>query len=112
MNRNQKVTDYINLATPKQLETLESLRSFIHQTIAGTTEDFKWGMPIFKKNKTFTYLKFSDKYVTLGFYNIDRIKDDKNILEGDGKTMRHVKIRKTEDIDFPLFSEWFKATAD
>ena len=112
MNYNPKVSDYINLAPKEQQEILETLRSLIHKSVAGTTEDIKWGIPVFKKTKTFTYLRFSTKYVTLGFYNIDRIKDPKEILQGDGKSMRHIKIYSKNDIDAKQFTVWLKTTAD
>lgn len=112
MNFNEKVSDYIKQAPKEQLEILEELRMLIHKSVVETKEEIKWGMPVFKKNKTFTYLRFSAKHVTLGFYNIDRIQDPQNILEGDGKTMRHVKIYNKKDIDKKQFAEWLKATAD
>lgn len=112
MNYNQKVSDYISQAPAEQIKMLESLRQLIHQSVNDTTEDIKWGMPVFKKNKTFTYLRFSAKHVTLGFYNIDRIKDPMNILEGDGETMRHVKIFNQNDINTKQFAAWLIATAD
>lgn len=112
MNYNQNVSDYISQARVDQIEILEILRALIHKSVAGTTEDFKWGMPVFKKNKIFTYLRFSAKHITLGFYHIDRILDPTSLLEGEGKTMRHVKIYTKEDINTEQFDLWFKATAD
>jgi hypothetical protein len=42
--------------------------------------------------KIFAYLIFSKKHITLGFYNIDKIQDPENLLEGDGNTLKHIKI--------------------
>ncbi len=112
MKLNPAVTDYIKQATEEQVEILETLRQLIHESVTETTEEIKWSMPVFRKNKAFTYLRFSAKHITLGFYNFDRIDDDQNILEGTGNTMRHVKIKNMNDIKKTLFTNWLKTTAD
>ena len=111
MNYNQTVTDYISKAPDNQIAILETLRELIHKSVPGTTEEIKWRMPVFKKTKNFTYLSFSKNHVTLGFYNLNEEQDPKKLLEGEGKTMRHVKIKSLEDIDQKQFSTWLKATA-
>lgn len=112
MNYNQEVSDYISRATADQIEMLEALRSLIHQSVEGTSEAIKWGMPVFRKNKNFTYLRFSAKHITLGFYNFERIMDTDKILEGEGNSMRHVKIRTMDDLKKETFSKWLQDTAD
>ncbi|WP_124980988.1 DUF1801 domain-containing protein [Nonlabens xiamenensis] len=109
---NQEVTDYIHTASAEQITILEKLRELIHQSVDGVTEEIKWGIPVFKKRKIFTYLRHSKKHVALGFYRIDKIKDIDGILEGTGKTMRHLKIRKQEDIKEELIIEWLNVTAE
>ncbi|MGB3607420.1 DUF1801 domain-containing protein, partial [Psychroserpens sp.] len=68
--------------------------------------------PVFIKNKIFTYLRLTKKHIAIGFYNIDRIKDEDGILEGKGKTMRHLKIKTKEEINQKLIIEWLKLTAE
>ncbi len=99
MNSNQKVSDYIDQASPAQVEILEYLRQLIHKTINGVSEEIKWGFPVFAKTKDFAYFRFSKKHITLGFYNIDKIKDPNNLLEGTGNTLKHIKIKNKEDIN-------------
>lgn len=111
MNQSEKVTEYINTASSEQVQILENLRQLIHQTIDGTTEELKWGIPVFLKKKAFTYLRCSKNHISLGLYNIDRIDDPKGLLEGTGKTMKHLKIKKLDDIDRELIAAWLKATA-
>ena len=111
MGFNSKVTDYIQSAAAGQINLLEELRQLIHEAVPGTSEAIKWGFPVFAKNKDFTYLRFSKNHITLGFYNIDRIEDPDNKLEGSGKTLRHIKIRRKEDIDSALIKQWLKSIA-
>lgn len=112
MNFNPKVTAYISQATPEQIELLETLRQLIHENVPETTEEIKWNIPVFAKTKDYTYLRFAKKHITFGFYNTDKIEDPDNILEGSGKTLKHIKIRVLEDIDKALIGKWLKAIAE
>ncbi|PKV62454.1 DUF1801 domain-containing protein [Pontibacter ramchanderi] len=105
-----QVTDYIN-TSGKHKETLEALRQLVHDTVSGLTEEFKWGRPVFRANKDFAYLKTAKAYVTLGFFQFDKLNDPKGLLEGTGKDMRHIKIKNVLEIDRELLSDWFKAAS-
>lgn len=107
---NKEVTEYIENAQPEHRKIMEVIRSIIHQKVENVTEQFKWSRPVFKTTKDFAYLQASKSYVTLGFTkDIIKLNDPNNLLEGNGKTMRHIKIRKASDIDAHLLSEWIAA---
>ena len=108
MNYNKKVTEYIDNATEEQIVILETLRKLIHETVKDVSEEIKWNMPVFAKIKDFAYLRFAKKHITLGFYNIDKIKDPDNLLEGEGNTLKHIKIKKSDDIKAKIISQWLK----
>ena len=112
MNYNKKISEYIGNAQEEQIETLEILRKLIHNSVTGVTEEIKWGFPVFSKTKDFTYLRYSKKHITLGFYNIDKIEDPDNILEGSGNTLKHIKIKNKTDFDEKLISKWLKSIAE
>jgi hypothetical protein len=108
MNYNKKITEYIDNATEEQIVVLETLRKLVHETIDNVSEEIKWNMPVFNNGKDFAYLRFAKKHITLGFYNIDKIKDPDNLLEGDGNTLKHIKIKKVDDIKPKVITEWLK----
>ncbi|WP_187263098.1 DUF1801 domain-containing protein [Pontibacter beigongshangensis] len=108
---NPQVTDYINQAPAEQKQLMETLRQLIHDSVAGVTEEFKWSRPVFRAGKDFTYLKTAKAYVTLGFFDFEKLNDEQNRLEGTGKGMRHIKLKSTNDIDSELLREWFKTAA-
>jgi hypothetical protein len=108
---NAQVTDYINAATTEQKEIMETVRQLIHSTVAATSEEFKWSRPVFRANKDFAYLKTAKAYVTLGFFNFEKIDDAENRLEGTGKEMRHIKLKSMQDLDSSLLKKWFEAVA-
>lgn len=109
---NQQVTDYINEASEEQKRIMQHIRELIQETVPGSTEVFKWSRPVFRTDKDFTYLKRAKKYVTLGFFNYEKLRDEDNRLEGTGKDMRHVKLTTLNDVDADLFSEWFNAASE
>lgn len=107
---NPQVTEYIQNAE-KHKATMEALRQLIHESVPQVTEEFKWGRPVFRASKDFAYLKSAKAYVTLGFFNFEKLDNRNNLLEGTGKEMRHIKLKTTADIDSALLKEWFKAAS-
>ena len=108
MNINQKVSDYFNNATEEQIAILNVLRKLIHDTVANVSEEIKWNMPVFNNGKDFAYLRFAKKHITLGFYNIDKIQDPENLLEGEGNTLKHIKINSKDEVKPKIIAEWLK----
>ena len=107
---NQQVTEYINGAAERK-EILQTIRQLIHDTVPTVTEEFKWGKPVFRAGKDFAYFNISKAYVTLGFFDYKNLNDPDNLLEGTGKSMRHIKLKATSDIDRNLLREWFKSAS-
>ena len=62
ITQNEKVTEYINNTSSEQKELFEILRQLIHKTISGTTEELKWGMPVFIKTKIFSKKSINKHY--------------------------------------------------
>jgi hypothetical protein len=108
MSLNNKVTDYISKASEHQIATLETLRQLIHETVENVTEEIKWNMPVFGKPKDFAYLRFSKKHITLGFYHIDKLVDPENLLEGEGNTLKHIKITHLDNKQKQQIKKWLK----
>jgi len=108
MNINKKVSDYFNNATEEQIAVLNVLRKLIHDTVDNVSEEIKWNMPVFNNGKDFAYLRFSKKHITLGFYNIDKIQDPDNMLEGEGNTLKHIKIINLEHKQKQQVVKWLK----
>ena len=104
------VTRYIQTAPRELIEILVTVRDIIHESVPGTNEFLKWGFPVFQiKSKDFSYLRYAKKHVTLGFYNFAKITEKKNLLQGSGNTLRHIKISNLHDVNKPLLTKWLKA---
>lgn len=106
---NPEVTAYIENAPEPQKEIMQLIRRILLETLPGVREEFKWSRPVFALNKDFAYLKTTKSHLTLGFYNFQKINDPENLLEGIGKDLRHIKLKKMEDVNIELLKGWFVA---
>ncbi|NTS39734.1 DUF1801 domain-containing protein [Flavisolibacter sp. BT320] len=108
---NPQVTSYIQNAPEEQKAIMEALRQLIHQQVPSVQEAFKWSRPIFATDKDIAYFKTAKTYITFGFMQAEKIKSNLHLLEGTGKDMRHIKIKKVSEINRELLSGWLKEIA-
>lgn len=100
---NQEVSNYIDNASDIHKEVLSELRKLILSIAPAAKEQFKWSRPVYGLAKDFCYLQTTKKYITLGFFDFEKISTNKKLIEGTGKSMRHVKLTRVEDIqDFNI----------
>jgi hypothetical protein len=52
-----------------------------------------------KKTEQFCWISPHTRHVVLGFYYGAELPDPEGVLEGTGRSMRHVKVRRAEDLD-------------
>jgi len=112
MTKDKEVDAYIANAAAEHKEILTTLRALIEKSVPNATEHFKWSQPVYETKKGFCYLKSTKKHVNLGFMNFGKIDDPENLLEGTGKSMRHIKIRSMEDIREEVFGEMLRQGAE
>jgi hypothetical protein len=109
MPSNPETDMYISQAPEVQKQIMEQIRLLIHETLPGADENYKWSRPVFSfEGKDFAYLKTAKAYVTLGFFRFTKLSDPDNLLEGTGNDMRHIKIKKAEQINRDLLVQWFR----
>ena len=107
----KEVDQYIsNLPDDIQAMT-DSLRGIILNASPELEEEYKWSMPNYSHNGLACYLQASKKHVNLGFQKGNELeeKDIHNLLQGTGKTMRHIRIKKMEDIKPEVFTSLIQA---
>ncbi|SHN30352.1 DUF1801 domain-containing protein [Gracilibacillus kekensis] len=95
----ESVEQYIEKHPKNIQEITVNLRQLILNTSSEWTEEIKWGMPSYSINKNICYLQASKNHVNLGFYHGAQLEDPHNLLGGTGKQMRHIRVKKMEDID-------------
>ena len=109
MEYTKEVTEYINSSSGSQIPILEGLRKIVNDTVENATEAIKWKMPVFTQQKNFAYMQYSKGYVSFGLTNnIEKLKDPHQLLEGEGKTMKHVKITELDEELELQIKQWLK----
>lgn len=96
---NQDVTRYIKNTAENHQNILSKLRKLILSEAPKATEQFKWSRPVYALEKDFCYLQNTKKHVTFGFPDYHKISTNTYLIEGTGKSMRHVKLTQVKDID-------------
>lgn len=95
---NKEVKAYIEKATPAHQEILNELRKLILSVAPKSEEQYKWSRPVYALDKDFCYLQATKKHVTMGFFEFDKIKTNADLIEGTGKSMRHIKLTNKKQI--------------
>ncbi len=93
----KEVDEYIEKQKSPQKEILKKLRKLILKTIPKCDEKMAWGVPVFRGGKF--YIVGLKECVHIGFAIKGLTKEEISLFEGNGKTMRHIKIHSVDDID-------------
>ena len=91
-----------------QREIAAALRKLVLASEPGLEEAIKWGMPNYSKNGPVAGIMAAKAHVSLFFQNGSRLKDLKKRLEGNGKTMRALKITDVKQIPTADVKRWIR----
>ncbi|MDW3194295.1 MAG: DUF1801 domain-containing protein [Cytophagales bacterium] len=95
---NIEVTNYIESSADSLQEILVELRKLIFSIVPNAKEQYKWSRPVYATDKDFCYIKTTKKNVTLGFFDFKKISTNQHLIEGTGKSMRHIKLSGVDEI--------------
>jgi hypothetical protein len=93
-----QVETFIQRATPPVRPLLRQLRKIVRDTLPGAREEIKWGRPVYSLRRIVCYLAAAKDHASLGFYRGADLRAPNVRLEGEGKKLRHIKVRQAEDI--------------
>ena len=92
----ENVDDYIKKQKSPQKEICQVIRNIILKTYPDIKEEMKYGVPYYGNKYYIVALK---THVNLGFSIKDLTTEEIGLLEGTGKTTRHIKIKSQENIN-------------
>ena len=93
----KQVNDYIEKQKSPQKEIIQKVRKIFQKTLPSCEEKMAWGVITYSEGKF--YIAAMKNRVHVGFAITGLTKDEINLFEGSGKTMRHIKIPALECID-------------
>ena len=107
-----KKSPYVKDKNPELRKVVRALRSFVKRAVPRTRETVNsWGIPTFEAKDPFCYCMVGKNHLTFGFHYGTALEDPEGLLEGTGKNIRHVKLRKVEDLDQKGLRELVQASA-
>ena len=105
------IEDFLNKLPEEKREPAIKLREMFLKADPRITEAIKWRNLTFvngKKNIAFIYTYKTVDYINLGFLQATSLSDPKQLFEGTGAGMRHIKIRSIKDIPVAQVKAWIK----
>ena len=101
----QKTVDsWMEELDPPLREIAQTLRGLILQAVPDISESIKWGTPNYAKSGNVCYLAANNGYINFGFFNGAGLNNPDGLIEGTGAKMRHIKVRRLEDIRPEVFA--------
>ena len=93
----KQVAEYIEKQKSPQKEILHRVRNIFLKTLPNCEEKSAWGVVAFAGGKFYIAAMKSRVHVGFAINGLD--KEEIDLFEGSGKTMRHIKIHSLEDVD-------------
>ena len=107
----EEVDQYI-MKLPEDIQAITSeLRKIVFNASPELIEVYKWSMPNYSYKGLVCYLQASKKHVNFGFHKGNELEeqDTDGLLQGSGKGMRHIRVKKMEDIQLDTFTNIIQA---
>ena len=112
MKRYADFDAYLAGQRSKNQTIIRALRKFVKREAPSLQESVKWGNGCWVKgDEPVAYVYSAATYVQLGFFRGSALKDPKKLLEGEGKFVRHIKVRAASDIDERSYAALLKQAA-
>jgi len=104
--------DYLADQSAKNQVIIRALRKFVKRVAPKLTESVKWGNGCWIGPKgPVSYVYSDDGFVQFGFFRGSALKDPKQLLEGKGAYVRHIKVHKASEIDERAFAALLRQAA-
>ena len=103
---------YLAGQKPRNRAVIRALRRFVKRVAPKLQESVKWGNGCWVKGKVpVAYVYSAPDHTQFGFFRGSALKDPKRLLSGEGKFVRHIKLRKPADLDPRAFAALLRQAA-
>ena len=106
MAADSNVEKVLQSCSPEVRDLVEALRALVREAAPEATERgyTGWRSLVYDHNGMFCYIAPLKDSVNMGFHRGVELADPEALLRGSGKGMRHVKVRKPEEVRAEAFS--------
>lgn len=100
---------YLADQAPRNQDVIRALRRFVKRIAPQLQESVKWGNGCWVQGKApVAYVYSAPDHVQFGFFRGSALSDPDGLLNGEGKFVRHIKVRKRSDIDQTAFESFLR----
>ena len=104
--------EYLADQAPRNQSVIRALRRFVKRVAPQLQESVKWGNGCWVQGKApIAYVYSAPDHVQFGFFGGSTLRDPSGLLNGDGKFVRHIKVRNRSDIDERTFGTLLRQAA-
>lgn len=104
-----EIDDYMKAHLPPgQQDIVTIVRTLMHEEAPHADETISRGSPAWKANKILAIISRSKTHITLAFIRGAEFTDSHGLLEGVGKTTRHVRLKDPDTIDRAAVRDYIK----
>lgn len=105
MRKHETFAQWAADQTPKHKTIIRALRKLMKKVAPTLTESVKWTNGCWIGEEwPVAFLHAEEDHLQFGFFGGSALSDPKGLLEGRGKFVRHIKIRKASDINETPFA--------
>jgi hypothetical protein len=103
---------YLAAQAPNNQGVIRDLRKFVKRVAPQLQESVKWGNGCWVQGKApVAYVYSALDHVQFGFFRGSALRDPSELLTGEGKFVRHIKVRTRSDIDESAFGRLLRQAA-
>ncbi len=102
------VDAYMKNLDPGTRALLTALRRVVLKAAPGLEEALKWSTPVYSKNGLVCWVHAARSHAAVGFYQGASLTDPKGLLEGEGKRLRHMKVRSAQELRPAVVAGWVR----
>ncbi len=103
---------YLRDQSPKNQTIIRALRRFVRSAEPQLVESVKWGNGCWLAGtEPVAYVYADAGWVQFGFLTGSSLADPDGLLEGTGRYVRHIKVRRAGDIDRAAFGALLRQAA-
>jgi len=111
-NGREWIDAYLEEKTAELSEVAHGLRRLMKKIVPNVKESVNpWKIPTFEAHGPFCFFMVGKNHVTFGFLRGTLLPDPAELLEGTGKSVRHVKLRSLEDLRNAALKKLIQAAA-
>ncbi|WP_049563096.1 DUF1801 domain-containing protein [Nonomuraea sp. SBT364] len=97
---NPDVDEFVKTrVSPEYKDIVEGLRTLMADAAPDAREVLTYGSPSWRDKKVLAIISLSKTHVTFAFERGASFEDAHGLLAGSGKQTRHVKLKKTADLE-------------